>query len=480
MIIQLILAISLVLGYGGLFLYRLFLHPLRSFPGPVTHRISRLPRILHTIRGDLAFHVADLHARYGSVVRLSPNELAFCEPRAWKDIYGHQDRVKPASFYHAFPDTPTTLINAKREEHAALRRCLGVGFSDRNMRAQEPIIGSYVDLLVRRLGENASKGPLNMREWLNWATFDIIGDLGFGSSFGCLEGSSYNPWVALIAQMTMLNTFIIEAAMLGFRPVIQWILRSGFHKKRDEHRLLVKNKFLQRMELTVERADLIEGLLKKKEELNLSVDQLMNNASNLIIAGSETTATLLCGTTFLLATNPDALSKVTSEVRSTFKNDSDITLSSVANLPYMLACLNEALRRYPPVPNGLPRISPGTEIGGHFVPKDTIVAVWQWAINHSPDFWTDPFGYYPERFMKDPRFAGDKLEAMQAFSVGPRNCIGINLAYAEMRLILAKILFNFDIQIADSSRDWIKQQRVYTIWEKPALYMKLQLLRPSS
>lgn len=56
--------------------------------------------------------------------------------------------------------------------------------------------------------------------------------------------------------------------------------------------------------------------------------------------------------------------------------------------------------------------------------RQTVVAVWQWAINHNPDHWTDPDKYHPERFLGDPRFANDRLDALQPFSVGPRDCIG--------------------------------------------------------
>lgn len=66
----------------------------------------------------------------------------------------------------------------------------------------------------------------------------------------------------------------------------------------------------------------------------------------------------------------------------------------------------------------------GATVSGHFLPEDTLVGVWQYAINIAPDLWTDPMGFHPERFMGDPKFANDKLDAMQPFSTGPRNCIG--------------------------------------------------------
>lgn len=158
----------------------------------------------------------------------------------------------------------------------------------------------------------------------------------------------------------------------------------------------------------------------------MNIGQLQLNASLLIVAGSETTATLLAGAVFLLTTHPEVLARLTHEVRSSFSDDKEITLLSVGNLHYMLACLNETLRHYPPVGIGLPRVVPkgGGVVAGRVIPQDTIVAVWQWAINHDPNHWTKPMEFHPERFLEDPKFKGDKLDAMQPFSLGPRNCIG--------------------------------------------------------
>ncbi|KAH6647193.1 cytochrome P450 [Truncatella angustata] len=471
-------SISLTGYFVCLAIYRVLLHPLRAFPGPISHRVSNFPRAFQSTRGELGFHVADLHRKYGPVVRLGPNELAFSDPQAWKDIYGHrtpgqEEFPKYLKFYKPFDDMPSSVISADRNEHSALRRQLAHGFSERSMRGQEPIIGEYVDLLIQKLRANCEGGtkPLNMRNWLNWATFDIVGDLGFGSPFGCLDSSDYHPWVRLITDNIKQGALLNALQSVGGRPIVQFLKNQGLLKRRDQHQALVKEKLAQRMELGVERPDLIEGLIHKKEELGLDLGQLQMNASLLIIAGSETTATLLSGAVFLLTTNPSVLKTLTEEVRSAFSNDEEITLLSVGKLQYMLACLNETLRHYPPVGIGLPRQSPkgGAMVAGHFIPEGTVTAVWQWAINHDPNHWTKPMEFHPERFLNDPIFKGDKLDAMQPFSMGPRNCIGRNLAYAEMRLILAKIIYNFDMRIADESRGWLETQKMYGLWDKPPL-----------
>lgn len=111
--------------------------------------------------------------------------------------------------------------------------------------------------------------------------------------------------------------------------------------------------------------------LTRDDRQGLSVPELASNANSIIIAGSETTATLLSGATYLLTTHPAVLKRVADEVRSTFKSEEEITLLSVQKLPYMLACLNESLRKYPPVAVGLPRKAPsgGTFVAGNLIPE---------------------------------------------------------------------------------------------------------------
>ncbi|KAI0120439.1 cytochrome P450 [Hypoxylon sp. NC0597] len=472
--------ISGAIVFIGHIFYNLFLHPLRNFPGPVAARATRLWRAYKILAGDLPQTVKQLHDKYGPVVRVAPDELSFIESQAWKDIYGHHgsyEMAKDPKFYRVLGDhAPDTIISADREHHSLLRRQLAHGFSERSMREQEPIIGEYVDLLMRRLEEHSENGQkaLDMRNWFNFTTFDVIGNLGFGSDFGCLEKSYYHPWVGAILQELKDNAYM--RTIVQFLPplFVHILSEAGFMKGRKQHLEFTEQTVRKRMALETERPDFLEGLLKKKDQL--TDGEIIMNASLLILAGSETTATLLSGAIFLLGSHRDVLEKLTQEVRTAFTSEDQITLTSVNNLSYMLACLNESLRQYPPAALGLPRIVPkgGSKIAGHWVPEDTRVGVWQLAANYSERNFTKPEEFHPERFLGDERFAQDDLSAMQPFSVGPRNCIGRNLAYAEMRLILARILYRFDIELAPGAGDWIKKQSIYTLWDKPELPMYLK------
>ncbi|KAK1753193.1 cytochrome P450 [Echria macrotheca] len=467
-------------------LYNLYLHPLRRYPGPLLMRATKLGFCYGLVRGTLPFDMLALHKRYGPVVRIAPDQLAFADAGAWKDIMGHQkagalEFEKNPKFYRPVPAIPVDIINASREEHGLLRRTMAHGFSDRSMREQQPIIQGYVDLLVRRLRGLAEAGEaVDMTAWYNFTTFDVIGDLAFGESFGCLDNSDYHPWVKAIFDLTRTGTVVQALAQYpGLLRFLVSLVPMSAWKEREHHLELTKAKLLRRMESGKERPDLVEGLLKKKDEWGLTLDKLQANSAILIIAGSETTATLLSGVTYLLLTNQSALERLTAEIRSTFKAEAEIDFASVSTLPYLLACLDEALRLYPPVPGGLPRIVPkgGATICKNYVPEKTVVSIFHWAMYHDENNFKDPLSFRPERWLDDPAFATDNKEAFQPFHIGPRNCLGRNLAYIEMRIILARIIWNFDMRITEEGLDWIRNQRAFNLWQKGPLKVWLTPVR---
>ncbi|KAI4196898.1 MAG: hypothetical protein LQ348_002221 [Seirophora lacunosa] len=215
-------------------------------------------------------------------------------------------------------------------------------------------------------------------------------------------------------------------------------------------------------------------------------DEIIGTSRVMLVAGAETTATLLGGATYILLQNPSMMHRAQSEVRGTFKNADDITLRAVSTpglLPYLDAVLQESLRCRPPVPAAFPRkVGPsGAVIEGRFVPANvfeippTAVGVHQWSTYRSSANFASPDTFDPERFLPSPpeKYRNDNVAALQPFSVGPRGCIGKSLAYFEMRSILARMLWHFEIQLEEESRDWADHNE-YVLWDKPPLWVRLQ------
>ncbi|KAK3634500.1 hypothetical protein LTR56_015228 [Elasticomyces elasticus] len=206
----------------------------------------------------------------------------------------------------------------------------------------------------------------------------------------------------------------------------------------------------------------------------LSLDEHHSNASLFMVAGTETIATALSGTTYHLLQNPSVLAKLTVELRSAFRNVDDFHLEGLARQKYLMAVLHEGLRMYPPLPILVPRVVPdgGMKIDDYWVPGGTVVGVHHYATYRSEAHFRHANEFRPERWLGDPEFASDHLDTLEVFSVGPRNCLGQNLAWHEMRLLLATVVLNFDLELCEENDNWI-EQRVYTLWEKKPLMCNL-------
>lgn len=114
--------------------------------------------------------VHDMHLKYGPIVRIAPNELAFTDVRAWKDIYGHRvgtpENIKDPSQPIENDEAHPSIVFAGREQHTKLRRLLSNAFSDKAMREQEPLLQSYVRLLLDQLRKRADQ-PVDLVKWYN-------------------------------------------------------------------------------------------------------------------------------------------------------------------------------------------------------------------------------------------------------------------------------------------------------------------------
>jgi cytochrome P450 len=437
---SLLLAIvaSVVLYVVGFVVHRLYFHPLAKFPGPKFNAISPIPSIISLLRGRIPLEVKQMHDKYGPVVRVTPTELSFNGAQAWEDIYGHRQGLtnmhKDPVHVGSVDPIPgvTTLTMADDANHSRQRRALAYPFSQKALTEQEYIVQGYVDLFIEKLGVKADRDlAFNLVDYLNFTTFDIIGDLAFGEPFGCLKDEAFHDWVSLIFETIKVGALEQATRRLAeaggpFQTFLVNRIPQRMRTLRRSHLLRSQEKVLRRLEnKDTDHRDFIWYILQQQKRHDLKQDEIIVNGALFIVAGSETTANLLSGLFARLIWNPDKYQKMVQELRSSFTSEKELTSEALQKLPYFNACIEEGLRIHPPVPAGLLRTVPkgGSYIDGYWVPEGTSVAVTSWAASHNAKNFKDPDTFIPERWL-DPAYASDNKKGMAPFSLGPRGCIG--------------------------------------------------------
>ncbi|KAL8777566.1 MAG: hypothetical protein Q9213_007802 [Squamulea squamosa] len=466
----------------------IYFHPLSKFPGPKSAAATPIPYVRNLVGGSMVDWVMGLHAKYGPVVRTGPDELSFIDPSAWQDIYTTKPqlpKVKKGIFqsYNGVPVVGATTIT---EEHTRQRRILSHAFSERALREQEGILKYYTDLLITKLKEQVEeteKSPvtLDITKWYNYTTFDTIGDLLFNDPFHSLENSADHPWVAAI--FNGLKFGVLSTAFHHFPPlpiVVDYLMPRSIKNVARQHFMWSQEKIARRIQTETKRPDFMTYILGNNEgEEKMTRDEIDSNGSFLILAGSETSATTCSSSTFFFLKNPTVYEKLKKEVRDAFKSQDDITVQAAAKLPYLHAVIWEALRLHPTGPTSVPRLvdRPGVVVDGHEIPIGTRVGIPGKTMTRSPLNFVEPNTFVPERWLPDadPKFDADRKEAQEPFMVGPRNCLGKPLAWAEMNLILCKVLWNFDMELAEGNKeDWSMEQKVFLLHERTPLFVKLR------
>ncbi|KAI2466608.1 cytochrome P450 [Annulohypoxylon bovei var. microspora] len=470
-----------------------FFHPLSKIPGPPAWSASRLPFIWSLLRGTLIHDIEKLHRKYGPVLRIAPDEVTFAGEEAYQDIFQlRQDTkqfLKDPVWWETQPGLPNTILSAIHPEpHAHIRRTFAPAFTPRALRDQEPILQRYINLLVERLHDQIVADPkgrsadVNIVPWLNFTTFDIIGDLGFGESFDCLQNSRYHPWTALLFDSVKAATWVASAR---YYPLVEFLLMkcipASLMKTQTDHYDRIANKVQQRLNVEVERPDILSYVIKDGKE-SLPIGEVNSTFMILTTAGSETTATLVSGIMNYLVNCPDKLSKLAHEIRSHFLNDSEITLDALRDLPYLNAVINEGFRMCPPVPWILPRRVPegGGTVCGVWLPERTPVSIQAYTMNRDPAYFHSPLSFEPERWLPeastDPKspFVKDHRWAIQPFILGPRNCLGQNIAMAELRLIISKLIWTFDFEVIEEKKIKWEDLRVFLLMEKKPIEVRIK------
>ncbi|KAI1081024.1 cytochrome P450 4V3 [Whalleya microplaca] len=377
------------------------------------------------------------------------------------------------------------LVSTEGDIWKKWRSRFSPGFSPRNMLAMLPELLEealvFVDCLKDLAGKDGKWGPVfKLEEKTTNLTFDIIARAALDVRFHEQTSKTGGPLkVAMMKQIRLMST-MANAARLSPIGKMPWhhvaIIRNnrtmrGVLVPQIENRLRLGSNNIQRktiVDLAIKYVDNDDPHAYREKPDSEFINMLIANLKAFMLAGHDTTASTICFMTKLLYDNPECLAKLRAEHDMVLGPEPDKAIDILTrsphilySLPYTLGVIKETLRLYPlaasmrVAPAGFCLMARGSSTR---YPMDGF-ALWVSApgIQRNPDYWPRPDDFLPQRWVvaeSDPLYASK--EAWAPFSLGPRNCIGMELAMVELRLVSVLITRTFDIE--EAWEDWDKRQ----------------------
>ena len=172
----------------------------------------------------------------------------------------------------------------------------------------------------------------------------------------------------------------------------------------------------------------------------------------------ETTARTIAVTFYHILNDPDILKRLQGELDNVMRSSSVSIppLSALEKLPYLTAVINEGHRLAHGVTGRMARVAPDEDLTIHNykIPSGVTMSQSHYFLHRNEEVFPDPLKFRPERFLKEGIEGIQATEALRnlvPFSRGPRMCVGLNLAWAELYLSIAVILTSVKMQLVDTT-----------------------------
>ncbi|RAL61330.1 hypothetical protein DID88_009466 [Monilinia fructigena] len=408
-------------------------------------------------------------------IRVSPEMLLFPKPSALKEIYRDRSLNNKSKFYGTGAFGPPHLFTTLSEkDHTPLRKALGaapwaIGDIRHNW---EDRIDEQILLFTKIITEKAKGGnSIVLSDKVAEFAADIMTMFSFNEPWGFIENSRderhlLHSWregldfIGFSARFTFFRKHIIHLPGLAswFLPRLSNHSGIGYLMKQADDQ--IRNREYEISQgVYPENPDFLQYCLDSRIDGEpLTSTQKRSHVTLLIQAGADTTATALGSTLRFLAITPGSLTKTLNEIRKAEERNLLSTPikdeETRAHLPYIVGAVKEGLRLNPSAPNWFPRVVPpeGKIIDGVFVPGGMDVTSNAMVVQRDPDlFGPDPDSFRPERWMEEGKDV--ELEhGMFVWGVGPRVCLGKDIAWMEMFKLIPEIIRNFDIEVLNEGK----------------------------
>jgi thromboxane-A synthase len=388
--------------------------------------------------------------------------------------------------------------NATGNRWKELRSILTPGFTTRKMKLMTPLMNEAIDVFISKLKEKStSNQTFDILPYYQALAVDIIGRCVFGVEIDSQE--DINSELLKSSRVIFSNKMqslilMISLSLPEFGNVAHLTVRiAQFFKNKGKDvmaELMAKSKMaieMRKNNPSSKRPDLLQMMLdaeatnrtaedikeeeltagdEEKEQLQEKINSenviknkkymtdkdVLSNSMMFFLGGFETSSTSLANVTYLLAKYPDIQEKCRNEINEILKSKEVLDYESLSDMKYLEQVLQESWRLYPPVYLGVNRETiDDYKFKNITIPSEMVIQIPVHTINHDPEYWDNPEMFIPERFSQENRSQINSI-AFQTFGFGPRNCMGMRFAQMELKLVLAKLLSQYQLRISSQSK----------------------------
>jgi cytochrome P450 len=448
-------------------IYRLFFHPLANIPGPKLCAITGWYEIFWDIvvGGQFTFKIEEWHKTYGPIMRIGPNEVHFNDPDFYNELYTTTAKYqKPVEWQYRFGFGSALFDTVDHEHHAKRRAPLAAFFSRSKILEFSPFIQEQTDVLVKRIQEYKGQ-VICANEAFDALTMDIIGYYAFGLSYHSVDypkfHAPYNHVTEDVARMVHIGAHfpwvftilrsIPQAIVAPLAPAMKKIFKFNDEIAAQIRRIL-KNRSNLDQEKHSHRTIFHEILNSKLEPSELTQERLQMEAGSLVGAALETSKMTTALAIYYILAQPDVEKKLREELKTFMPDPKKIlTLPELEKLPYLAACVREALRLAIGVSQRIRRYNPHapTHYKNYTIPPNTVFGMCHWEQLRDARIWHRPYEFLPERWLANNgnpmALNGQPLsQYFVPFHRGPRGCLGKEMGMAQLNIGLATLFRRVD------------------------------------